>query len=146
MTQSTKPALLALEDGTLWPGIGFGAQGDTTGEVVFNTSMTGYQEILTDPSYDGQIVTMTAPQIGNVGVNLEDEESKTYLVGRIRCSRTQPNGQQLPCAKIAGRIPEVSRDCGHQRREHTSAGDAHPHGRRHAPPRFHLPTQTPSVW
>jgi carbamoyl-phosphate synthase small subunit len=84
MTQSTKPALLALEDGTLWPGIGFGAEGDTTGEVVFNTSMTGYQEILTDPSYDGQIVTMTAPQIGNVGVNLEDEESRRiWLAGFV---------------------------------------------------------------
>jgi carbamoyl-phosphate synthase small subunit len=80
MTQSSNPALLALEDGTLWPGYGFGAEGETTGEVVFNTSMTGYQEILTDPSYDGQIVTMTAPQIGNVGVNIEDEESRRIWV------------------------------------------------------------------
>jgi carbamoyl-phosphate synthase small subunit len=76
MAQSTRLALLALEDGTLWTGFGFGIEGETTGEVVFNTSMTGYQEILTDPSYDGQIVTMTAPQIGNVGVNDEDEESR----------------------------------------------------------------------
>ena len=84
MTQSTKPALLALEDGTLWTGFGFGAEGETTGEVVFNTSMTGYQEILTDPSYDGQIVTMTAPQIGNVGVNVEDEESRRiWLAGFV---------------------------------------------------------------
>ena len=68
-------ALLALEDGTLWRGVGFGAVGDTTGEVVFNTSMTGYQEIITDPSYHGQIMVMTAPQIGNTGITPEDDES-----------------------------------------------------------------------
>lgn len=66
---------LALEDGTVYHGEGFGALGTVVGEAVFNTSMTGYQEILTDPSYFGQIVTMTAPQIGNYGVNSEDEES-----------------------------------------------------------------------
>ncbi len=69
-------ALLALEDGTLWRGVGFGAVGDTTGEVVFNTSMTGYQEIITDPSYHGQIMVMTAPQIGNTGITPEDDESE----------------------------------------------------------------------
>lgn len=74
MLKST-PALLALEDGTTWPGIGFGAIGDTTGEIVFNTSMTGYQEILTDPSYHEQLVTMTMPHIGNYGVSPEDDES-----------------------------------------------------------------------
>jgi carbamoyl-phosphate synthase small subunit len=66
---------LALEDGTLYEGISIGADGERDGEVVFNTSMTGYQEILTDPSYRGQIVTMTYPLIGNVGVNSEDFES-----------------------------------------------------------------------
>ena len=60
--------ILALEDGTLFFGERFGAEGTQTGEVVFNTSMTGYQEVLTDPSYCGQIVTMTSPQIGNYGV------------------------------------------------------------------------------
>jgi carbamoyl-phosphate synthase small subunit len=69
------PAKLALADGTVFTGAGFGAQGEVFGEVVFNTSMTGYQEILTDPSYCGQIVTMTYPLIGNYGVNLEDVES-----------------------------------------------------------------------
>jgi carbamoyl-phosphate synthase small subunit len=69
------PALLALEDGTTWPGVGFGQIGETTGEVVFNTSMTGYQEVITDPSYHGQIVVMTAPQIGNTGTTPEDDES-----------------------------------------------------------------------
>ena len=60
-------AILALEDGTWYRGVAAGAQGEAAGEVVFNTSMTGYQEVLTDPSYAGQIVTMTAPQIGNYG-------------------------------------------------------------------------------
>jgi carbamoyl-phosphate synthase small subunit len=70
-----KKAILALADGTVFDGTSFGAEGEATGEVVFNTSMTGYQEILTDPSYKGQIVTMTYPQIGNYGANDEDVES-----------------------------------------------------------------------
>src|SRR2546421_9077092 len=69
-------AKLALEDGTVYTGRNFGAQGEAFGEVVFNTSMTGYQEVLTDPSYKGQIVTMTYPLIGNYGVNPEDTESQ----------------------------------------------------------------------
>jgi carbamoyl-phosphate synthase small subunit len=69
-------AILALADGKSFTGLGFGAEGEAIGEVVFNTSMTGYQEILTDPSYEGQLVAMTYPQIGNVGVNLEDVESR----------------------------------------------------------------------
>lgn len=68
-------AILALEDGTWYAGVSAGAPGETTGEVVFNTSMTGYQEVLTDPSYAGQIVTMTTPQIGNYGVAAADVES-----------------------------------------------------------------------
>jgi carbamoyl-phosphate synthase small subunit len=68
-------AVLALEDGTWFKGVSAGAPGETAGEVVFNTSMTGYQEVLTDPSYAGQIVTMTAPQIGNYGVAHADQES-----------------------------------------------------------------------
>lgn len=70
-----RPALLALADGTLFRGISIGLPGQTVGEVVFNTAMTGYQEVLTDPSYDGQIVTFTCPHIGNTGVNPDDEES-----------------------------------------------------------------------
>jgi len=69
------PAILALADGTVFNGIGVGAAGSSAGEVVFNTAMTGYQEILTDPSYCRQIVTLTYPHIGNTGVNREDEES-----------------------------------------------------------------------
>lgn len=79
-----KTAVLALADGTVFEGYSFGAEGETSGEVVFNTSMTGYQEILTDPSYKGQIVTMTYPHIGNYGVNEEDgESSMPHLSGFI---------------------------------------------------------------
>jgi carbamoyl-phosphate synthase small subunit len=74
---TAKPAILALEDGSIFRGRAFGAEGIVSGECVFNTSMTGYQEILTDPSYFGQIVTMTAVQIGNYGVNDEDTEATT---------------------------------------------------------------------
>ncbi len=77
-------AILALENGTWFQGVSAGAPGETTGEVVFNTSMTGYQEILTDPSYAGQIVTMTAPQIGNYGVAVADTESgKPQVAGFV---------------------------------------------------------------
>ena len=71
----TTPAVLALEDGTVFRGVSIGAHGTTTGEVVFNTAMTGYQEILTDPSYARQIVTLTYPHIGNTGTNHGDLES-----------------------------------------------------------------------
>lgn len=80
----TRTAKLALEDGTVYTGSSFGAEGEIDGEVVFNTSMTGYQEILTDPSYRGQIVTMTYPEIGNYGVNEEDVESHhPHLAGFV---------------------------------------------------------------
>jgi carbamoyl-phosphate synthase small subunit len=79
-----KKAILALADGLVFEGHSFGAEGETSGEIVFNTSMTGYQEILTDPSYKGQIVTMTYTQIGNYGVNDEDVESaRPYAEGFI---------------------------------------------------------------
>ena len=78
------PAILALADGTIFQGISIGAAGHTVGEVVFNTSMSGYQEILTDPSYCRQIVTLTYPHIGNTGVNLEDVEApKVHAAGLI---------------------------------------------------------------
>src|SRR5687767_8612045 len=77
-------AVLALEDGSVYRGRGFGARAEACGEVCFNTSMTGYQEILTDPSYKGQIVTMTYPQIGNYGVNLQDVESwRPHVAGLV---------------------------------------------------------------
>ena len=74
---SRPTAFLALADGTIFYGKGFGATGDTTAELCFNTAMTGYQEIMTDPSYAGQIVTFTFPHIGNTGVNPEDDETGT---------------------------------------------------------------------
>ena len=75
MSASRPTALLALADGSLFYGQGFGATGETTAELCFNTAMTGYQEIMTDPSYAGQIVTFTFPHIGNVGTNPEDDET-----------------------------------------------------------------------
>jgi carbamoyl-phosphate synthase small subunit len=87
MAQTAK---LALEDGTVFTGTSFGAQGEVDGEVCFNTSMTGYQEILTDPSYRGQIVTMTYTEIGNYGVNHEDVESaRPYLAGFVVRQRSR---------------------------------------------------------
>ena len=89
-------AVLALEDGTWYKGVAAGAPGETSGEVVFNTSMTGYQEVLTDPSYAGQIVTMTAPQIGNYGVSGTDVESDGLVVDRRE-------GRFAQCTAPAGR-------------------------------------------
>jgi carbamoyl-phosphate synthase small subunit len=80
MARAVPAAVLALADGTVFRGRAFGAVGETAGELVFNTSMTGYQEILTDPSYEGQLVAMTYPEIGNVGVNREDVESRRPFV------------------------------------------------------------------
>ena len=79
----TRPAILVLEDGSVFNGRAIGADGHTVGEVVFNTAMTGYQEILTDPSYSRQIVTLTYPHIGNTGVNAEDEESAAIHVAGL---------------------------------------------------------------
>ena len=80
----TQPAILALEDGSIFRGFSIGAEGESAGEVVFNTSMTGYQEILTDPSYCRQIVTLTYPHIGNTGCNAEDAESdRTWVAGLV---------------------------------------------------------------
>src|SRR3990167_378081 len=84
MSTKTKKAVLVLEDGLAFEGVSFGQSGEAVGEVVFNTSLSGYQEILTDPSYKGQIVLMTYPEIGNTGVNGEDVESvRPFLEGFI---------------------------------------------------------------
>jgi carbamoyl-phosphate synthase small subunit len=78
MPAPQKPtACLALADGTIFYGHGFGATGETVAELVFNTAMTGYQEIMTDPSYAGQVVTFTFPHIGNTGITPEDDETGT---------------------------------------------------------------------
>ncbi|MEL6939434.1 MAG: carbamoyl-phosphate synthase domain-containing protein, partial [Cyanobacteria bacterium J06598_1] len=109
---AAQPALLVLEDGTLYRGWSFGASGTTMGEVVFNTGMTGYQEVLTDPSYCGQMITFTYPELGNTGVNAEDEESvRPYSKGVIAknvCDRpsnwrsTQSLGDYLKAHNIPG--------------------------------------------
>src|SRR5215468_3982418 len=94
ITMTARLAKLALEDGTVYTGRAFGASGEKFGEVVFNTSMTGYQEVLTDPSYTGQIVCMTYPLIGNYGVNADDYESaRPRVEGFIvrECARTPSN-------------------------------------------------------
>ena len=102
----TKSAILVLADGTVFRGISIGAQGSSVGEVVFNTAMTGYQEILTDPSYCKQIVTLTYPHIGNVGCNPEDVESR----------RVFASGKQFPCDTIPVRLPP-SQQRGRYRRD-----------------------------
>src|SRR5512144_2675769 len=82
--QNSDKAALVLADGTIFHGRSIGARGAAVGEVVFNTAMTGYQEILTDPSYCRQIVTLTYPHIGNTGVNAEDEEAaKCHVAGLV---------------------------------------------------------------
>jgi carbamoyl-phosphate synthase small subunit len=95
----TTPAVLALEDGTVFRGISIGAKGNTTGEVVFNTAMTGYQEILTDPSYCRQIVTLTYPHIGNTGTNPEDVEAQQIFAAGLVI-------RDLPCAHSSWRAAE----------------------------------------
>ena len=86
-------ATLVLENGQIFEGTSAGAPGETSGEVVFNTSLTGYQEVLTDPSYVGQIVTMTAPQIGNYGVTAEDEESRGTRVNAWSARARSPSAR-----------------------------------------------------
>ena len=137
------PAILALEDGSLFHGIAIGADGETSGEVVFNTAMTGYQEILTDPSYARQIVTLTYPHIGNTGVNAEDDESDAIqaaglvirdlplLASNFRSDQTL--GDYLQTSNVVGiadidtrRLTRILRDkgaqngCHHGRRRHAT--------------------------
>ena len=97
---STPRALLALEDGSVFEGLSCGAAGETFGEVVFNTSMVGYQEIVSDPSYAGQLVTLTYPQVGNYGINEIDMQSRELaLAGLIVHDMCyQPSNWQSPSA------------------------------------------------
>ena len=108
-------AILALEDGSVFHGEGFGASASACGEVCFNTSMTGYQEILTDPSYKGQIVTMTYPLIGNYGVNSQDVESWRPHVGGLCHPRAVAGRQQLARGFFARRISGAKRHSRHSR-------------------------------
>ena len=102
MESMTQPAILALANGSIFKGRALGAVGQAVGEVVFNTAMTGYQEILTDPSYSGQIITLTYPHIGNTGTNTEDEEASSIfakgLIVRdiVPCTSSWRNQLDLP--------------------------------------------------
>src|ERR1700684_3598978 len=115
-------ALLVLADGTVLEGFGLGATGHAVGEVCFNTAMTGYQEILTDPSYAGQIITFTFPHIGNVGTNLEDIESINpaargiVLRGDITATANWRNGTPLADWLKGHNLPGI---CGVDTREIT---------------------------
>ncbi|MBW4494735.1 MAG: glutamine-hydrolyzing carbamoyl-phosphate synthase small subunit [Oscillatoria princeps RMCB-10] len=110
---TAQPALLVLVDGSVYRGLSFGAAGTTVGEVVFNTGMTGYQEVLTDPSYCGQIVTFTYPELGNTGVNRDDEESSRPQVrgaiARNICTRPSNwrSAQSLPDYLVEHSIPGI---------------------------------------
>ncbi len=95
MFRALMRSVLALEDGRHFIGESFGAPGTAVGEVCFNTSMTGYQEVLTDPSYRGQIVAMTAPQIGNYGINALDDESAAAARARLCDRGTVRHPEQL---------------------------------------------------
>lgn len=111
---STLPAILALADGTVFHGLSIGAEGSTAGEVVFNTAMSGYQEILTDPSYSRQLVMLTYPHIGNVGVNPADAESAGFQAAGliVRDVPRRPSNwrmqQDLPGALVAAGIVAIS--------------------------------------
>ena len=104
-------AVLALEDGSIFRGLAFGADATIAGECVFNTSMTGYQEILTDPSYFGQIVTMTAVQIGNYGINDEDTEASPAPGTSRRTIKSSPDASIPASASTAssGSFPSISK-------------------------------------
>ena len=108
-----KKAFLALEDGTVLRGYSVGAPVDATGEVVFNTGMSGYQEILSDPSYSGQFVTMTYPEIGNIGINLEDMESRQlfangFVIHELNESSNWRSAESLAASLIRRNIPAIA--------------------------------------
>src|SRR3954470_24051431 len=109
-------AILALEDGRVFRGIGHGAKGECYGEVVFNTSLTGYQEIFTDPSYAGQIVVLTNPQIGNYGTNPDDDEATRPSIEGLIVREFSPISSNWRSQQVADEYLErykipVSSDC-----------------------------------
>ena len=99
----TVPAVLVLADGTVFEGLACGSRGSVVGEVVFNTGMTGYQEVLTDPSYSGQLVTFTYPELGNTGVNQEDLEADAPAVKAVLCRCLAPEPSNW---RSSGRLEE----------------------------------------
>ena len=131
-TGAAMNAVLALEDGTWYQGVSAGAAGQTEGEVVFNTSMSGYQEVLTDPSYAGQIVTMTAPQIGNYGVAETDVESEKPQVAGFVMRDPVAGLEQLALAGHAARLPDAQSHRRDRRHRHARADAETALGRRDA--------------
>jgi carbamoyl-phosphate synthase small subunit len=113
MTIARWPAALVLENGRVFKGEGFGAQSESIGEVVFNTSITGYQEIVSDPSYAGQIVVMTAPQIGNVGINKDDVEARSVVCAGLVIRELSPipaswrSEDTLPAWLATSKVPGI---------------------------------------
>ncbi len=138
-----KPAVLALADGTVFEGWAYGAEGEAIGEVVFNTSMSGYQEILTDPSYKGQIVTMTYPLIGNYGVNPEDVESRRPFVEGFVVKEGSVLRQQLASEAVPGGVSARARHRRDPGDRHAGAHPAHPGPRRAGRDHLDRPTWTP---
>ena len=122
--------LLVLADGTVIEGQGIGAEGEAVGEVCFNTAMTGYQEVLTDPSYAGQIVTFTFPHIGNVGTNDEDIETTNLAASAavVGCHRQGAGhrARQLPLGPSLRQVAEGARHHRPLRHRHPRAHRAHP--------------------
>ena len=129
-TEAPATARLVLADGSIIAGQGLGATGSAVGEVCFNTAMTGYQEILTDPSYAGQIITFTFPHIGNVGTNPEDTETSNLAARSgvrgcvLRAAITEPSNYRA--AEHLDRWLKAARHHRHRRRRHARADRAHP--------------------
>ena len=127
-TETPLTGRLVLADGTVIAGQGLGATGSAVGEVCFNTAMTGYQEILTDPSYAGQIITFTFPHIGNVGTNREDTETSNLAMRSgvrgcvLRADVTEPSNYRA--AGTPRRVAEGTRHHRHHRRRHARADRA----------------------
>ena len=136
-------AILALEDGTWYRGVAAGATGEAHGEVVFNTSMTGYQEVLTDPSYAGQIVTMTAPQIGNYGVAPRRRRVAGAAGGRLHHARGLAGRQQLARRRHPARLPGPPQHRRDRRHRHPRAHARAALGRRDARRHRHRRRSTP---
>ncbi len=139
-------AVLALENGSWWHGKSAGALGEAGGEVVFNTSMTGYQEVLTDPSYAGQIVTMTCPEIGNYGVADEDIESRGAQVAGFIVRSESPMASNWRADGTLRRVPRDEWHRGHFGHRHAGADAAAAVGRRHARRDCHRAAPTRPNW
>ena len=120
---------LVLEDGRTFDGASFGADGEAFGEMVFNTSMSGYQEILTDPSYAGQIVCMTYPLIGNYGINEEDVESRRPWVEGFVVREASRIASNFRSTSVAAGLPESKQHRRHRAHRHACSRAAHPRQR-----------------